>query len=476
VRPLPGTASRYAVAAVASLALVAVSCREETPRRADERAPVILLLVDTLRADYLGSYGFEGPISPCLDGLARESVRFTRAFSQAPWTKPSVATIFTSLHPHVHGVTNHKGGRFGAPDAFGQIGILPERAVTLAELMRAGGYATAGFIANPWVTEEYGFRQGFDAYDDSFADTHVDAEPVLERASAWLRSRPRGRPFFLYLHFMDVHGPYAAPDGDYAALLDSPGLGDGQRLSEAQWQEIPDYLRRPEWVERPEARELTTWRARYGAGVRSFDRQLCGFLDVLRSEGVFDGSYLWVTSDHGEELFEHGGWGHGTTLYDDQTHVPLLVRLPGGRGGGRRVDEMVGLIDLLPTILRSAGLGVPDDAQGRDRTPALEGGADDGPGYAISSATEEPGQHGLRTARHKLLFDRERGSVRLFDLEVDPEETVDVASSSPAVVRELMAPLERYLREAEERGAFAVEAAPPSEEMLERLRALGYAE
>jgi arylsulfatase A-like enzyme len=458
------------------LLVSALACTREQPRSADERSSVLFVLVDALRADYVGAWGFPGPISPCLDGLAGESVRFARAFSQAPWTKPSIATLFTSLYPQVHGVTNHKGGLWGAPGAEGQIGILPERAVTLAELFRAGGYETAGFVGNPWLDDEYGFAQGFDVWDDSFAETHVEATVVLDAARAWLDSRRRDRPFFLYLHFMDVHGPYAAPDEDYLPLRGS--LGDfGHRLSPEEFDKIPKYLRRPEWSADDSARDVVTWRERYGAGVRSFDRLFCEFLSGLRADGTLDRASVWVTSDHGEELHEHGGWAHGHALYEHQTHVPLLVRLPGGSRGGRVVSEIVNLIDLMPTLLRQAGLGVPDDLQGRDLSPLLDGRAlADATPRAISSASFKAGVHALREERYKLVLDTGDGSVRLFDLVSDPGERTDAAAANPEVVRSLRRPLDAYLAELTARGAFAVSTADADPKLQERLKALGYVE
>ena len=247
-----------------------------------ERPDIVLVLADTLRADYLGCHGFQGDVSPNVDRLAAEGLLFERCFSQAPWTKPSVASLFTSLHPEIHGVTTHHGwfgedrsiARQDVGPSTGRTDVLPDEALTLAEVLRAEGYETAAFVANPWIQRDQGFAQGFETYEELETKR---GRALVDRALAWLAERSDERPFFLYVHFMDVHGPYDAPDKDYAALEESSSLGEARTLDERELRRLPEHLRGAPWASGPAGRDLRAWRGRYAAGVRgrrSFPRNL----------------------------------------------------------------------------------------------------------------------------------------------------------------------------------------------------------
>ncbi|MFQ5791976.1 MAG: sulfatase, partial [Acidobacteriota bacterium] len=404
--------------------------RPRTPRRgqASERPSFVFLLVDTLRADYLGAYGFEGEISPAVDRLALESLLFENCYTNAPWTKPAIATLFTSLHPELHGVRDI-GTKFWNGTAE-ETEALADEALTLAESLRAGGYRTAGFTANPWISPRYGFAQGFEVFE-----LHEDTKDLLATARRWLAAGADRRPFFLYLHFMDVHGPYRVPRADYEALLDSPSLGNPQSLDETDYEKMPPYLRRIAWASEEERRSLTAWRAKYAAGVRVFDRYLGPFLDELRNSATLDDAYVILTSDHGEELMEHGGWDHGYKLFDHQLHVPLLIRRPRGANAGRRLPSLVSLVDVMPTILSLAGIDPPLELQGEDFSKLLEGAhraRPDRPAAVFSAGVKQrPNLHGLRTREHKLVLEVPGEDLLLFDLTSDPAELDNVASRQP---------------------------------------------
>ena len=192
---------------VATLAPLA-ACGEGRP----EPPNLILVVADTLRADYLGFYGFDGDVSPILDRLAAESVVFENCFSQAPWTKPSAASLLTSLYPGTHGLTDHEGG-YGSEEP--RTSVLPDSAVTLAEILGERGYRTGAFVANSFLARDYGFAQGFDVYDDYAAPAETPADEILVHAGRWLEHSDQDRPFFLYVHLMDVHWPYDAGQWDY---------------------------------------------------------------------------------------------------------------------------------------------------------------------------------------------------------------------------------------------------------------------
>lgn len=442
----------------------------ETADAPDGPPSVVFVLIDTLRADYLGTYGFEGDISPSLDRFAEESIVFENAFSQAPWTKPAIASLFTSLYPEQHGVIAH-GGQYGhRGDTSPRASALPQKAVTMAERLRRTGYATAAFVANPWIQRPLGFAQGFDVFDAKDTGNQVPASLILEKAALWLARRDREKPFFLYLHLMDVHGPYDAPQSDYDALLGSPGLGEARPLSDDEARRRKGYLMKGGGTHGDDL-ALDSWRASYAAGVRSVDRQVGAFLDALAEDDLLTDTVVIVTSDHGEELAEHGAWDHGGTLFEEQIRIPLVVRMPGA-DTGRRVDRVVSLVDVMPTVLGLAGAPAPKGVQGEDLGPILSGGTLPGAGAAYSSGVKwRPGLRSVRTRDAKML-ESSKGNHLLFDLESDPGETV--SASSPEKQAQLERLLAEHARRLESGPSFETQAATMDAATAERLRALGY--
>jgi len=440
---------------------------------------IILIVVDTLRADYLGCYGFEGDISPRIDELAAESVLFENCSSQAPWTTPSLASMMTSLLPQAHGVAlSSEAPRDYQTWRREWTPAVPDVTNTLAEILRGQGYRTGAFVANPFLTRDLGFEQGFEVFDASAAKKKDrDAPAVLEPAGLWLDTVLRARhPFFLYLHLMDVHGPYSSPEGDFNAIRESPGLGEARNLTVQQFDRIQPYLRRPQWTRRAHGKELRTWRGRYAAGVHAADRHLGHLLRRLREEERWQNTLVVLTADHGEELFDHGGWDHGFSLHRHQLHVPLLIRFPGAERGGTRVSDVVRLVDILPTLAEIAEAGVPSTAVGTDLAPLTRLAAGVEPPRAVfaSSIKSRPGRSSMTVGRYKLIADADGGKARLFDLVTDPGERLDIAPVRPDVVRELQV---RLLDELMKIAATAPEASAAIElpaEQVEQLRELGY--
>jgi arylsulfatase A-like enzyme len=445
-----------------------IRSRRTAPLGANERPSFVVLLVDTLRSDYLGAYGFEGAISPNLDRLAAESLLFENCFANAPWTKPSIATLFTSLPPAVHGVTGMGKATWSGEGGLTQ--VLPQDAETIAERFQGAGYRTAAFVANPFISPRYGFSQGFGVFERK-----EKTEALLASAGQWLAERASDReaPFFLYLHVMDVHGPYDAPRQTTRRSF-ARSTSESRTLTEESTSDSRVF-RQTEWATEEERYRLKSWRAKYGAGVHAFDREIGAFLDDLRGSGVLDRAYLVLTSDHGEELMEHGGWNHGNNLYDHQLHVPLLIRKPLAEDAGRRIPSLVSLVDLMPTLSAVGGIEAPSGILGRDFSMLLRGGSDAEIKATFASAVNEnPRIQGVRTLSHKLIWDEERGELELYDVVSDPKECRDLSEEdSPSVAR-----LKTYLRENLERnqarGALAPEAVPVDDELRSRLKALGY--
>jgi arylsulfatase A-like enzyme len=436
---------------------------------------IVLILVDTLRRDYLGFHGFEGPISPNLDWLAKESVVFENAFTQAPWTKPSIASLFTSLHPDTHGLDNHEGLFGPRQNQTLTTGVLPGAAVTLAEALKGAGYRTAAFVANPWIHERYGFDQGFDSYEV------VETLPeILERARGFVREDD-GRPFFLYLHFMDVHGPYDAPEEDFQAIGGSPSLAVREQPPAGGLAKLPSYLKGIPWFGDEEFQDRTfrevigfrlsrshTVRARYAANVLDFDRRIAPFLNEVRNSELNENTVLVLTSDHGEELLEHGGWDHGFNLYEQQLRVPLVIRMPGATDR-RRDARAANLVDVMPTILALANADLPEGIEGSD---LLASDASDRATFSAATKHRE-GVYALRTESYKLIFDGKSGAVSLFDLSADRGEYRDIAAENEAEARDLLGVLSRHIERARASRLHPESAVIP-EDIRKRLESLGY--
>jgi arylsulfatase A-like enzyme len=274
---------------------------------------------------------------------------------------------------------------------------------------------------------------------------------------------------------MDVHGPYNAPRSDYEAVLRQMDGGGSRTLTEEEYARIPRYLRRTAWATKEERYRLESWRAKYGAGVHAFDRAVGPFLEELRTSGVLDRAYFVLTADHGEELMEHGGWNHGTNLYDHQLHVPLLIRKPLAEDAGRRVASLVSLIDLMPTLSGLGRVDVPAGTLGRDFSGTLRGAGDEGAVAVFASAVNEhPGVLGVRTLERKLIWDEERDAVELYDLAADPKECRDRSGESGPLVAQLKGFLGDERKRILARGVLVPEAIPMDDELRDRLKALGY--
>ena len=471
----PGVSWRFVLVLLLTAMLAHLSACSNAPHLPPS---FILINVDTLRADYLGCYGFEGDVSPNIDALASEAFRFDNSFVQSPWTKPSVASLFTSLYPQVHQLTNHEGRYWGETTGQMKTGVLAGEAVTLAEVLQAQGYETAAFVSNPWLVSTYGFAQGFDFYDDHIVGLAIPADRLTSNARAWIETRSGNAPFFLYIHLMDVHAPYAyyAPREDFDSLA-GQNRREERVLSE---QEVPykrwnNIEKKPQWATEEMRHTLSYWKTRYASGVRAMDRRLGPFFDFLRRRETLDRAYFLLTSDHGEELFEHGDWSHGQNLYDHQLRIPLLIRPPGGLREAGRVEDIVESVDVMPTILALAGAPAESRAQGRDVSSVFEGTTDPGEAATYATATQRhPGLYSIRTRNHKLLFGLDTGELQLYDLARDPAEQLNLGGSQPEITERLRNQLLAHIAESTAEGTLEAEPAPIPQDILDKLRSLGY--
>ena len=426
---------------------------------------LILVVIDTLRADHLGVYGYGRPTSPALDRLAAESALFTQARAQAPCTFPSVNSLLTSRHPWAFS---------GRPQ--GHLGIPPE-VPTLASRLRRAGYRTVAVSASPVVRDspsqlnrEGGFGAGFDLFLEG---CRWQQGGCVQRQARRVLSLV-AEPFFLYLHYLDPHDPYRAPDGA-RRFTGAPPAGAGEDV--AAGDPLPAARRLYGTGDAGlTAGELAHLRDRYDEEVASVDRQLGHLHRLLAERGLLETTLLVVTADHGESFLEHGHLRHCRSLHEEELRVPLLVRPPGGPGAGSRVEEPAALLDVAPTLLDYAGALDPADGwAGR----SLGGWVVEGRGEAAREVPDLTASSGTRRAlvagRYKLIHDLDGGASRLFDLRADPGEERDLAAQRPRVTAELLRRLDRHLRAVEgaglDGGAGRLDR---SRETERQLRALGY--
>ncbi len=359
-------ARRRALCALPVLAAgFACACAEVGPP--PERR-VILISLDTLRADHLSVYGYERDTCPNLERLvAEDAVVFERAFSQAPWTLPSHMSIFTGLYPLAHGVIDAEKR------------LSPEIS-TLTELLRSSGCATTAFTDGGYMAGKYGFEDGFEEYrDDSFMPqgTEPGFAKVLPFVDQWLREKLASGTF-LFLHTYDLHTPYRIGEPWRSAFRPESAASPQERaqieylasLGKCDSYELERYQGMHEFV------------ATYDGMILWVDHVLGRLFAILRELGIYDDTLIVITSDHGESFLEEGVYvGHGAYLNDAETHIPLIIKFPGGRFGGQRCRALVESIDILPTILSALRVPAPPGliVQGVDLIPLLEGEPDPSP-------------------------------------------------------------------------------------------------
>jgi len=431
-----------ALAALALVAGIALGCAPAKPTN------VLLISIDTLRADRLGCYGYDRPTSPALDALARDGTLFEKVVATSPWTVPSHASIFTGRFPHAHGVVSERDR-------------LADDIPVLAELLRARGMRTAAVVQTTWLSKAQGFARGFDSFQQ--IPDHAEGGVLVTRGGeAFLRAFST-QPFFLFLHYYDVHSEYRPRpryEEQFAAGYDGPVDGTAMQLQEIRER----YL-----VLSPRDREHLS--SLYDAEIRQLDDALAGLFATLDELGVRDETLVVVTSDHGEEFLEHGNVLHGRTMYREVLDVPLIVTGPGVPRG-ERVASLASLADVLPTILGRLGLPLPEAIDGVDLfRPALASPTERRVVAAGDHNNTEPDSlRMIQDLRHKLIVDRVHGEARLFDLERDPGEHQDVSAQNPERTAELRRELDTHV----ERRRQAPERSALTEEEKERLRSLGY--
>ncbi|HEX6882471.1 MAG TPA: sulfatase [Planctomycetota bacterium] len=447
-RAFRASATRTALALV-----VACGCAPAPTGPQAER--LILISVDTLRADHLGCYGYERPTSPNLDRLAAQGTLFEQASSTASWTVPAHMSMLTGQYARTHGIDGWQKAPAGTE--------------TIASVLQERGFATAAYVNVVLLNEQRGFERGFDEYHIvPQAESPVGAtNQVLQAAIPWIEQHA-GQPFFLFLHFYDVHSDYdPLPAYREAFVREYDGHVTGETHQLRAYRK--DRQREP-WSE-ADARHLIDL---YDAGIRQFDDQIQPLLDFLERSGLAARTVVALTSDHGEEFLERGDVLHGRTLHQELVHVPLLLRGPGVPVG-MRVPGNASLVDLMPTLLGLLGAPVPEACEGIDLARVWRAGADLQGRVVFAEAdkwlAQEPGniRRAVRRGRFKLLYDHASGARQVFDLGSDPRELRDLGGEQQALTKALWLELETFLQ-----GERDVEEVELSEIELRELEALGY--
>jgi arylsulfatase A-like enzyme len=469
--PLTAALTLGPIALMAPLLLTAGREPAPIPDTTATQGPVILVMVDTLRADRLSAYGYTKSQTPTLDALAKDAVVFENNFANASWTRPSTASLLTSLPPSAH-KTMYKADR------------LPDAAHTLAEAMKENGYTTGGVVTNYNIAPYFHFAQGFDEYryleptyyfwaDEGSSKLSLynvvrvlrekvapessdpnfyyrDAATTTAEAITWMERR-KDKPFFLFLTYMDPHDPYFTHPLSNESYSRAANTDPDPKLA-ARFSEL------------------------YDGEVRYWDEHFGALIAWLKKEGLYDKVTLAVTSDHGEEFQEHGGWWHGTTLYEEQIHVPLLIKRPAQQGGGERRDDLSSLIDVAPTLLGVVG-GQPHASwSGRDlfsdaQPPATVFAEEDHQGNTLRA---------LRSKTWKLIEanpdnPRKLAPIELYHVEQDRAEANNLSDKEPDRVKALQSALDDA-----QRGVHAKELQRDQMEVDEEsqrlLKNLGYAE
>lgn len=439
-----------------------------------DRPNVVVILADALRADRLGCYGNGTGLTPHIDELARDGVVYRNTTAQAPWTKPSVATLLTSMYPSSH-------------QAIHDASLLPDAVTTLPEALSAAGYRTVAYSTNPYVNPAFNFDQGFDEFTlepgERFGGPPMASQLTVygyamralkfatldhflpiplwprffyqeigilnEDVLGWLEANRHGR-FFAYVHYMDPHDPYFDhPYNSYTIFAGQGYLDPGLT---------------------PEMNRL------YDGEVAYLDAHVGHLIRALKEWGLYDEALIVLTSDHGEEFNEHGGFSHGETLYREQIAVPLVVKYPGSAHRGLVDDAPARLLDVAPTVLDTIGLSVPTTMQGLSLLP----GAGVPRADYVFAETDRWGcvVWSIQDGRHKLVVANE-GNPRalpptaLFDLQADPGERYDILADEPDIARRLRGQLDQAMAFARA-NAVAAQSGELDPATRERLRQLGY--
>lgn len=433
------------------------------------RPDLILITIDTLRADHLGCYGYSRDTSPTLDSLAAEGVRVERVYAQSSTTGPSHASLMTGVHPQTAGVTSNNH-QFSARQS-------------LMDALRGSGYETAAFVSSYVVGRASKFNEEFDHFDDELTGLEAvrsmperPASDTIRAVETWVNQRNSSRPLFLWIHLIDPHGPYDPPTGAERFVGDSIYSSETRRLEISASDFEPETI--PRYQTLADRTMAADYIARYDAEIRYADDALGRLFALLRKTGRFDRSIIVVTSDHGETLLEHRHYfSHSIVAYEEDVRVPLIMRDTVDSKTLSRIDprRTSRLIDVMPTLLHRLDIAIPDGVEGRSllarsisNPPGIFSFGDYGHGDLARTLGT---QFTLLSGSWRYVINTKDHAEELFDHSTDPTEQTNLATTNDARLSELRRTLRRFLIDHPIRGSREAEA---SEERERHMRSLGY--
>jgi arylsulfatase A-like enzyme len=391
---------------------------------------IIIVLVDTLRADKLDVYKAGSRVkTPGLSTFLETAAVMLNARTPENWTKPSVASLLSSLLPWQH-------------NAFTGDAVVPSSVELLPELLRERGYYTGAFIANGYVSDKFGFKQGWATYRNYIREgRRTIAQEVAADVVEWLDGRPKEKPFFLYMHTIDPHVPYKPPKSFLDLYDPAPYAGpvDFSKTNELLEKIKVGSLKLNE-------RDKVRLEALYDGEISYHDVHFAATLRALQERGLSEETAIVVTADHGEEFWDHGSVGHGHSVYDELLHVPMIVRIPGLTEGKQRMPDNVSLVDVMPTLLDAVGMEKPDHLVGQSFYPELQGKGASAPRATVSGFMQSWRTLGIGAIK---LIQRAPENMWLYDVGQDPGEKRDVAKERPLALRYARALLGVTLTESE---------------------------
>jgi arylsulfatase A-like enzyme len=446
---------------------------------------VLFITVDSLRPDHVGCYGYDRKTTPTIDSLAEEGTQFLQAAANGTSTPPSFASILSSTHPLMYG-----GWRY----------LVDDRPL-IAQQFSNHGFDTVAFHSNPHIGRKRNHHNGFDTFQDTaegsdsvatlkdrierivptdsalysllrrgwhyFAQTtntsaYAKADTITDTAVDWIEQDWDDDPFFLWLHYMDVHYPFLPPNQHMDALgLDTISKGRAGKLNRLM-EEAPEKL---------DKTDVADLRNLYDGEIRFTDHEIGRLLEEFEAHDILDETAVFVTADHGEAFGEHDRFGHYSYPYDELIRVPLITSTPADTG--ETVDDQVSLIDLGPTMYDLTGLDTPNAVQGRSLLPLIRG---DDREETVHITTSKQGQIlSTRTPAWKCIWETDKDTVELFDLDADPDELTDVSEDNPETVERFSEIIEEYLAQCEQTEVELPEI-DHSMEVQQRLEDLGYIE
>jgi arylsulfatase A-like enzyme len=387
---------------------------------------VLLMVIDALRPDHLSRFGYSRRTSPFIDWLSSQGVSFGNAVSQSSWTKTSISSLLSSLYPEAHGMRGVKD-------------VLPSEVQLISEVFKANGYRTGCLQANPWLSGRFGFNQGYDYFGYHFSS---GAGGLNRRALEWIDQEP-GRPFFLYIHYMDVHDPYDPP-AQFAVFGDKP-------------------------------------RDRYDGEILCLDKKLKAFYWRLRERNILKNTWIIITADHGEQFQAHVAMVHGCALYNEVLKVPLIFYHPALPHKGKIVSRQVRLIDAAPTLLHLANIPIPDSMEGvslkRNMTWVFDFQRRGLLGFSqvgLNDRAPDKDLIAVSAPGFKYIFDFISGQEELYDLKADPQERVNIVGSRPDLAKSFRQQVSRFRNIQQLRRRAVIEKIEIDDESKEQLKSLGY--